>query len=123
MKTFKEFLNEGINYKPTPGYDDDNTTIHHIPTEKIENSFKKSEYHVGKDGSGGSKMKYDRAKDFISSKPKDFEVPSMHVHDNGNVEFNDGRHRYAALRDSGAKTIPVTLSKEAHKNAKTHGYI
>ena len=46
-----------------------------------------------------------------------------HVRENGLVDFGDGRHRFAYLRDQGLKHIPMSFSKEAARNAKKHGYI
>ena len=51
-------------------------------------------------------------------------IPSLHINDKGEAEFNNGRHRFAVIRDSGATHIPVSLdTKEAYNNAKKHGYI
>ena len=51
-------------------------------------------------------------------------IESVDVDDEGKIHFNNGRHRYSALRDSGQKQIPMSLhSDEARENAKKFGYI
>ena len=51
------------------------------------------------------------------------QASDVHVNEHGLVDFGNGRHRYAFLRDKGLKHIPISMSKEASKNAKKHGYI
>lgn len=77
----------------------------------------------------GQNAKLDRAKSFISGlAPHDeFETPSMGVIGNGpdftRVGFDDGRHRFAAMRDLGMKTAPVSMDGESIKAAQKAGLI
>lgn len=142
MKSFKEFkrfvesveyINEskldvnGTTHKfvVDPTYDDYETSLHNIDTDKIEKSFSKNkDYYISKGGKGAAiGNRYDRFKDFLQSKPKEVHASSLHINDSGEVHFNNGRHRYAVLRDSGIKHIPVSLDAESRKNAVKHGYI
>ena len=109
-----------------PMYDDEHTTLKSIPTHKIEQSFKNDiHYYVSKSGENSkqSKHRYEGFKEFLRSKPKEVHASSLHIHDDGKVSFNNGRHRYAVMRDAGVSHIPVSLSKESLKNAKQHGYV
>lgn len=133
MLSFKEFIREskidigGTTHKfiVDPTYDDYKTSLHTIPTDKIEKSFKKDKnFYVSKGGGGASiGNRYNKFKEFLSSKPKEVHSPSIHINDSGEVHFNNGRHRYAVLRDSGVKHIPVSLDSASRKNAKKFGYI
>lgn len=140
MKGFKEFFKEemeiiieskvdvhGTSHKfiVDPMYDNHETSLHNIDTDKIEKSFSKNkDYYISKGGGGAAIGKrYDRFKEFLHSKPKEVHASSLHIDDSGEVHFNNGRHRYAVLRDSGVKHIPVSLDAESRKNAKKHGYI
>lgn len=51
------------------------------------------------------------------------EAPRVHVDKNGRVEFEDGRHRFAAMRDLGDKQITVAMDKESRQNAEKHGLL
>jgi len=50
-------------------------------------------------------------------------APLINVRKNGTVEFNNGRHRFAYLRDQGIKQIPVNMDAEDLKIAKKHGLV
>lgn len=41
--------------------------------------------------------------------PAEIAMPRVYIDTSGNVSFADGRHRFAAARDAGIKTIPVTV--------------
>lgn len=134
MKTFKQFNESvsaeinGTNHKfmVDPAYDNYRTTLAKIPTHKIESSFKNdTNYYVPKNGEGTkqNKFKYDKFKDFLDTKPDQIEASSLDINSDGHVHFNNGRHRYAVMRDSGVTHIPVSLDKESQINAKKHGYI
>ena len=108
-----------------PTYDDHETSLHNIATDKIEKSFSKNkDYYISKGGGGAAiGNRYNRFKEFLQSNPKQVHASSIHINDSGEVQFNNGRHRYAVLRDSGVKHIPVSLGAESRKNAVKFGYI
>ena len=136
MKTYKELIAEsafprinigGTVHKFTvdPMYDDEHASLHQIPVDKIEQSFSKNKDYYISQGGGGAAIgnRYNRFKEFLQSNPKEVHSPSIHINDSGDVHFNNGRHRYAVLRDSGVKHIPVSMDRESRKNAKKFGYI
>ena len=107
-----------------PTYDDHETSLHNIATDKIEKSFSKNkDYYISKGGGAAIGKRYDRFKEFLQSKPNQIHASSIHIDDSGDVHFNNGRHRYAVLRDSGVTHIPVSLDAESRKNAVKFGYI
>ncbi|ARV59514.1 hypothetical protein BZZ01_13540 [Nostocales cyanobacterium HT-58-2] len=63
---------------------------------------------IGVDGKGGNQSKYDGAVEFLSNNDRAL-MPEVAVDGNGRVTFIDGKHRFAALRDSGVEEIPVNM--------------
>jgi conjugative relaxase-like TrwC/TraI family protein len=49
--------------------------------------------------------------------------PVVGVMSDGGVSIVDGRHRIAALREAGAKQIPVAIDKTSLANAQRHGFV
>lgn len=131
MLSFKDYITENIisaghKFQVDPMYDDHETSLHNMNIDKIEKSFSgDKDFYVSSNGANSkqSTMKYNRFKEFLSTKPKHIDAPSLHIDDSGKVQFENGRHRFAVFRDMGEKTIPVSLSKEARLNAKKFGYI
>jgi hypothetical protein len=104
----------------------------------FDESFKKDRsMYVGARGSGGIGKRYDNFEIFVrggdldigdgviipTDKAKSIEVPEVSVLEDGSVQFTNGRHRWAWLRDQGAKTIPVMMDVDSIVNAKKYGYI
>jgi hypothetical protein len=98
--------------------------LHYVDADKFDEGFKRNKgQYIGKDGSGNSiSDRYNRVGEFLKTAPS-MRVGNAHVRENGLVDFGDGRHRFAYLRDQGLKHIPMSFSKEAARNAKKHGYI
>jgi len=97
--------------------------MHHVDVDKLEEAFKKNkDQYIGEKGEGGIGKRYEGVEKFLKN-AKSMRASEIHVRDNGAVIFGDGRHRYAYLRDKGLKSIPMSITKEAIKNAKKHGYI
>lgn len=74
----------------------------------------------------GTNGKLDRAKDFISGLDPDtkFKAPILGVGSAKDpIGFEDGRHRFAAMRDLGVRHAPVSLDPESYRNAKKRGFI
>ena len=51
-----------------------------------------------------------------------FQAPQLGVHDQG-LGFDDGRHRFAAMRDMGFGTAPVSMDAESLRNAQSLGLV
>ena len=98
--------------------------LHNVDVDKFDEAFKKNKgQYIGEGGSGNSiSDRYEKIGEFLKKAPS-MQASDVHVNEHGTVDFGNGRHRYAFLRDKGLKAIPISFSKEAVKNAKKHGYI
>jgi hypothetical protein len=81
------------------------------------------DFHIAPAASGAN-FKLDRAKAFASSlKPgSEFKAPQLGV-SKDSLGFEDGRHRFAAMRDLGLKTVPVSMDKQSAQNARARGLL
>ena len=127
MLKFKEFISESIQHKfiVDPGFDNENASLHNFNVGRVEKSFSKDKDKYVSKGGGGAAIKdrYPRVQDYLKHN-KVIHSSSVDVDDAGEISFANGRHRYAALRDSGQRQIPMSLhSDEARENAKKFGYI
>jgi hypothetical protein len=77
-----------------------------------------ADFYVGPGGQGGIGKRYDNFGKFINSTEIPIEASEVYVDQKGQVSFNNGRHRFAYLRDQGITTIPVAMSPDAIENAK-----
>jgi hypothetical protein len=77
-------------------------------------------FYLDAKGSNRIGQRYDRVKEFIKTSHT-IEASQVTVDKEGHVRFTDGRHRYAALRDSGATKIPLAMDRESQRNAKQFG--
>jgi hypothetical protein len=50
-------------------------------------------------------------------------APIIHVCEDGSVGFENGRHRFAFLRDHGVNVMPVAMTPDAIENARRYGYL
>lgn len=90
-----------------------------IDVAKTEALLKQTnpDYHIGQDA------RVDQAKDLIQNRTSEpFQAPRLGVNDQG-LGFDDGRHRFAAMRDLGFKTAPVSMDPESIANARKLGLI
>jgi hypothetical protein len=110
-----------------------------IKTKPFDEAFKQDRnFYIGKGGSGNSiGDRYNQFKTLISMPDDERErylnpmeqkeykiaVSNVEVTDDGRVMFGNGRHRYAVLRDLGAKKIPVAMSSNSIKNAKKYNLL
>lgn len=106
--------------------------------KKFDRAWSKSvDFYIGKDGLGASiGDRYHRFLDILGmpdkerrmwlkgeTKTGDVAASLVNVSPDGRIDFVNGRHRYAVLRDLGAKQIPVSMDKDSIPHAKRHGYI
>jgi len=88
-----------------------------IDTKKIDNSWKKTKDYIGKFEtiqSYGSKQK------LLNSKRDIMELkvtvpPYIYVDGNGNIDFCNGRNRFANLRNAGVKQMPFVIESNDYK--------
>lgn len=88
-----------------------------IGTNKIDNSWKKTKDYIGKFDT----IKYDSAKQKLLHSKKDIiELkvsipPYIYLDNNGNIDFCNGRNRFANLRNAGVKEIPFVIESKDYK--------
>jgi hypothetical protein len=94
-----------------------------IDVNKFEKLWKKSKDYVGYAGNDNEENKYYKNVYFLTmdtKKRKEIYGPlkpsTIYVTDE--VRFADGRHRFAVLRDLGAKKIPVFIDNESKEKIK-----
>lgn len=93
-----------------------------VDGNKFDVAFAKSTRYVGAEGVGGSAKKYNRFSSFFD-KTANIEVGSVKVAADGSIEFIDGAHRHAVLRDKGISKIPVSMDAESILNAQRNGLL
>jgi hypothetical protein len=95
-----------------------------VDVQKIDQSWKKDhEFYIGPNGENGIRNRYGNFGEFMKNTKDAIEVSEIGVGENGQVYFTNGRHRFAYMRDSGAKTLPVAMNDESIELAKKFGYL
>lgn len=125
MITFKTFILESLDtlkFKIDPDYNTPDTVLVEVSIPKIDKVWRlNKDYYIQKNPTHN--YKYERFKEFLDTNPKFLYAPSIYITKEGEVEFDNGRHRYAVLRDLKYKTIFVSMSKESLKHAKQYKLI
>ncbi|MBR6162613.1 hypothetical protein IKQ26_01805 [bacterium] len=92
-----------------------------VDVEKLDNLLKLGKNYVAYKGIGGSMEKYANFKEFLHTK-NTIEPPKVSLtrDEFGDVitKIEDGRHRFAVLRDMGLKKIPVRMTEDSENLAK-----
>ena len=97
-----------------------------IDTENFDILYAQDEdFYVGKNGKGGSRHSYDSFGDYLKSGLgiTASRVVISETEDEIRVNFLDGRHRYAYMRDMGMSKIPISLDDESITIAKKYGLL
>jgi hypothetical protein len=88
-----------------------------IDTKKINNSWKKTNDYIGKFDT----IKYYSAKQKLLNSKRDLielkvsVPPYIYLDSNGNIDFYNGRNRFANLRDAGVKEMPFVMEAKDYK--------
>jgi len=88
-----------------------------IETNKINNSWKKTKDYIGKFDT----IEYYSAKQKLLNSKRDLielkvsVPPYIYLDDHGNVDFYNGRNRFANLRDAGVKELPFVMEVKDYK--------
>lgn len=85
-----------------------------IDVAKLDAAWSKSDQYIGPGGTGATiGQRYGQFKQW-HAQGEAIEQPevSLNHYDPTIVQFGNGRHRFAVLRDSGLKTMPVSVLKE-----------
>lgn len=84
---------------------------------EIENRWKKTKDYIGK----FETIKYDSSKQKLLYSKKDLlelkvsDPPYIYLDVHGNIDFCNGRNRFANLRDSGVKEMPFVIETKDYK--------
>jgi hypothetical protein len=106
-----------------------------VDTDKFDKAWSKDKgFYIGPMGVGQIHNRYpdfikllqmprEQRKPLLWGKKQEITASEVYVDKNGEVSFSNGRHRFAVLRDLGAKKIPVSMSLAAVRNAQKFDYI
>ena len=96
-----------------------------INVAKFDNAWKRSAgaLYIGPNGVGSIKTRYADFGKWLSTANEPINDSTVGVDDHGDISFYNGRHRFAYLRDSGAKDIMVSMDPYSFRNAKKFGYL
>jgi hypothetical protein len=88
-----------------------------ISSNKIDNSWKRTKDYIGKLDTIKS---YNSKQKLLNSKKDLIELkvsvpPYIYLDSNGNIDFCNGRNRFANLRDSGVKEMPFVIETKDYK--------
>jgi len=102
-----------------PGWEDDEPDpVVWTSVELLERAWRNAEGYVGPGGDPSDQPgKYKVVGQFLceSAGKIDLFVPTVSLND-GKVEFTDGRHRFAWLRDHGLTALPVEVGTECESD-------
>jgi len=97
-----------------------------IDVAKFDQAFKRDRAYIGPNGEQGIRNRYQNFGEWLK-KGLPVAMPMVYVGADSwrkNVCFGNGRHRYAWMRDHGAKTIPVVVPHDQAKEmAKLYGSV
>lgn len=110
-----------------PSHSKDYLKLVWIDTEKFDKVFQKRDTYIGKNGKNGIGNRYECFKIFWDNN-ETIEVSEIFIglsilDNKETVDFTNGRHRYAYMRDLGMKKIPMGLDKDCIKYAKKYNFI
>lgn len=88
----------------------DKETMVKVPVDKLNAAWAKEEGIYIPPGGGGAEIG-GRIEDFkrFLAKDKPVQASRVYLAEDGSLDFIDGRHRFAVLRDSGAETVGVMV--------------
>jgi hypothetical protein len=83
-----------------------------IDVAQLDASWAKDDLYVGP-GAAGSRRKYDRFGEWLTTENKPVEMPEVTIGYRGEIVFTNGRHRFSWMRDHGAQALPVSVPADA----------
>lgn len=109
-----------VSFVPHPKQRPDEMTIM-VHAGKLDKAFSANQSYLGKDFSEGAGEVPGRREAFAKflKGGKPVEASRMSMDEQG-VDFEDGRHRFAVLRDSGASHVAVTVPKHQVEHIQQH---
>ena len=79
-----------------------------VDVAKADAIWRAHECYVGPQGAGGNRFRYERFGRWLLEKPRLVVMPSVGLCE-GLLLFEDGRHRFAWLRDHGLEALPFAV--------------
>lgn len=126
----REFILESIRFTIDPSYSEyyDSDEIRdmryaNIDVNKVDSMWRTDDRYIGSGGKGGIGDRYDRFGEWLLTTHEPVLAPSLGITQDGSVEFNNGRHRFAWFRDHGYRSIPVSMDEKSYKLAKHFGIL
>jgi len=109
----------GIEYAKSDRAVRDGDVAVEVSVSKLDAAWQKDDgYHIPP-GGGSDKQKYQNAKDYIAKPDKGpVKMAQVNLDASGNLSVSDGRHRLAAIRDTGKARVWVTVSRAQAKKFK-----
>jgi hypothetical protein len=109
----------GIDYVLSPGA----KTARHVgvlvDVAKLDAAWKKDgNFRINVGGTNGIGDRYGNAKQFINTTGNKVRMPEVAINKTGRVIVKDGRHRLAAIRDSGKQSVYVSATPAQAKKLK-----
>jgi hypothetical protein len=103
--------------------DDEKLVLVNVDVEKFDPVWARDKgMYIGPNGQGAIEGRAVKVMEYYET-GKPIDASEVDVESDGSVAFIDGRHRYAVLRDMGAKTIPMAMTAESAMNAKKAGFV
>lgn len=131
--TFDKVMAEKKFVLPERALRSSEASFQYVNTEKFDEGFKTNkDQYIGEGGVNGIKTRYSDFKKFFEETKEPIEVSEVVISKGewsprGQVQFINGRHRYAVMRDAGATKIPVAFYENSDsmslKDARKEGYI
>jgi hypothetical protein len=97
-----------------------------VNVDRFDDIWQKSDMYIGPNGVGGIKKRYPFFIAYLLLNPEErniIETPEVSITKSNEIEFLNGRHRFAVLRDAGVKQIPIALPKNRLEQARNLGII
>jgi hypothetical protein len=121
---YHQIINESKEFTLSPQSQRSGEKMVTVNVQKIDQSWAKDhEYYIGTNGTGGIRNRYGNFGEFMKTTSEAIQVSELNVDSSGQVTFTNGRHRFAYMRDQGAKVMPVAMNDESIENAKKFGYL
>jgi len=92
-----------------------------VPAQEVDQRWQSSplnkNFYLEPGGEGPNYIgdRYQQAQDFLES-GKPMYAPEVTVREDGTIHFDDGRHRFAAMRDRGMSDVPLAMDDESLAN-------
>ena len=107
---------EGVKFVRTPGQAATRYVLVRADVGKLDRSLAsdKGGFHVGPGGAGGVPGRHAEAARFLGRARAEgiaVHAPRAGIDRAGRAYLGDGRHRFAAARDSGATAVPVAVPR------------